>query len=69
MNTQTIVSILLKAGLLASGALLALGMITPDQQAQLNEALNGVAGGVANLAVAALTIYQIVRSIRTHKDK
>jgi hypothetical protein len=69
MNHAQIVSIIIKALLSVSGILVALNILTPDQVASLQNALDGLSGAVTTVIAAAVTIYSIIRSIKTHKAK
>jgi len=67
MNHAQIVSIIIKALLSISGILVALNILTPDQVASLQSALDGLSGAITTVIAAAVTIYSIIRSIKTHK--
>jgi len=67
MNHAQIVSIVIKALLSVSGILVALNILTPDQVASLQNALDGLSGAITTVIAAGVTIYSIIRSIKTHK--
>jgi hypothetical protein len=67
MNSNQVVSIVVKALLSLSGVMLALGWMTPEQVASLQDALNGVPGLVAEVIAVVVAIYSAIRSIKTHK--
>jgi hypothetical protein len=67
MNHAQIVSIVIKALLSVSGILVALNILTPDQVASLQSALDGLSGAITTVIAAVVTIYSIIRSIKTHK--
>jgi hypothetical protein len=67
MNHAQIVSIVIKALLSVSGILVALNILSPEQVASLQSALDGLSGAITTVIAAAVTIYSIIRSIKTHK--
>ena len=67
MNYQQIISIAIKALLSISGILVALNILTPEQVASLQAALDGLSGALATVIAAIVTIYSIIRSIKSHK--
>lgn len=69
MNYQQIISIAIKALLSISGILVALNILTPEQVASLQAALDGLSGALATVIAAVVTIYSIIRSIKSHKAK
>ena len=69
MNYQQIISIVIKLLLSISGILVAMNILTPEQVASLQAALDGLSGSLAMVISAVVTIYSIVRSIKTHKEK
>ena len=69
MNYQQIISIAIKALLSISGILVALNILTPEQVASLQAALDGLSGSLATVVAAIVTIYSIIRSIKSHKAK
>ena len=52
-----------------SGILVAMNILTPEQVASLQAALDGLSGSLAMVISAIVTIYSIVRSLKTHKAK
>lgn len=69
MNSNQIVSIGVKALLSLSGVLLALGWLSQEQVASLQDALNGLPGLIAEGTAIVVAIYSAIRSIKAHKDK
>ena len=69
MNYQQIISIVIKLLLSVSGILVAMNILSPEQVASLQGALDGLSGSLAMVISAVVTIYSIVRSLKTHKAK
>jgi hypothetical protein len=67
MNYQQIISIAIKALLAVSGILVTLNILTPEQVASLQTALDGLSGSLATVIAAVVTIVSIIRSIKSHK--
>ena len=67
MNYQQVISLVIKLLLSISGILVALNILTPEQVASLQAALDGLSGSLAMVISAVVTIYSIIRSIKTHK--
>lgn len=68
MNVNQVVSIAVKFLLAVSGFLVSVNMLSAEQLAQVNEWLGGIQGAVATIVSAAIGIYSLVRSLKTHKE-
>ena len=67
MNYQQVISLVIKLLLSISGILVAMNVLTPEQVASLQAALDGLSGSLAMVISAIVTIYSIIRSLKTHK--
>jgi hypothetical protein len=69
MNYQQVISLVIKLLLSISGILVALNILTPEQVASLQSALDGLSGAITTVISAVIVIYSIVRSLKTHRAK
>ncbi len=63
-SVELIVSWIAKAGIFLTGALVALGKLTPEQQADITAWLGSLSGVVASVIAFCVTGYSLWRSIR-----